>query len=127
MTRLAIIAATTGLCLLGAGRTVDSAQSLSLEVSPTVAPGPAFVRVRALVEPNEDNRSLEIVAQSTEFYRSSRVALDGLNSPRMAVVEYPRLPPGRYEITGILVGAAGKRATAMKFVHLVAGPGSGKY
>jgi hypothetical protein len=127
MTRLTIIAATIGLCLLGGGRTVDSAQSLSLEVSPTVAPGPAFVRVRALVEPNEDNRSLEIVAQSTEFYRSSHIDLDGSNSPRVAVVEYPRLPPGRYEITGILVGAAGKRATAMKLVHLVAGPGSGKY
>jgi hypothetical protein len=127
MTRLAIIAATAGLCLLGGSRTVDSAQSLSLEVSPTVAPGPAFVRVRALVEPNEDNRSLEIVAQSTEFYRSSHVALDGLNSPRMAVVEYPRLPPGRYEITGVLIGTGGRRATAMKLVQLVAGPGSGKY
>ena len=126
MTRLAIIAATAGLCLLGGSRTVDSAQSLSLEVSPTVAPGPAFVRVRALVEPNEDNRSLEIVAQSTEFYRSSRVALDGLNSPRMAVVEYPRLPPGRYEITGVLVGSGGQRATAMKLVYLVGAAGSGK-
>jgi hypothetical protein len=126
MTRLAIIAATAALCLLGGGRSVGSAQLLSLEVSPTVAPGPAFVRVRAMVEPNEANRSLEIVAQSTEFYRSSRVALDGLNSPRMAIVEYPRLPPGRYEITGVLVGSGGQRATAMKLVYLVGAAGSGK-
>jgi hypothetical protein len=83
--------------------------------------------VRALVEPSDDNRSLDIVAQSTEFYRSSHIDLDGRNSPRLAIVEYPRLPPGRYEITGVLVGIAGKRATAMKLVHLVAGPGSGKY
>jgi hypothetical protein len=126
MTRFAIIAVTAGACLLGGGRTVDSAQPLSLEVSPLVAPGPAFVRVRAFVEPNDDNRSLEIVAQSPEFYRSSHVGLDGRNSPRMAVVEYPRLPPGRYEISGVLVGVGGKRATAMKFVQLVATPGSGR-
>jgi hypothetical protein len=126
MTRFAIIAVTAGACLLGGGRTVDSAQPLSLEVSPLVAPGPAFVRVRAFVEPNDDNRSLEIVAQSPEFYRSSHVGLDGRNSPRMAVVEYPRLPPGRYEISGVLVGVGGKRATAMKFVQLVATAGSAR-
>jgi hypothetical protein len=84
------------------------------------------VRVRAFVEPNDDNRSLEIVAQSPEFYRSSHVDLDGRNSPRMAVVEYPRLPPGRYEISGVLVGVGGKRATAMKFVQLVATAGSAR-
>jgi hypothetical protein len=127
MTRLAIIAVTAGVCLLGGGRSVDSAQPLSLEVSPVVAPGPAFVRLRALVEPNDDNRSLDIVAQSAEFYRSSHVDLDGRNSPRIAVVEYPRLPPGRYEITGVLVGVGGKRATAMRNVQLVATAGSGRY
>ena len=127
MTRLAIIAATATVCLLGGSRSVDSAQPLSLEVSPIVAAAPAFVRVRAFVEPNDDNRSLEIVAQSAEFYRSSRVTLDGRNSPRMAVVEYPRLPSGRYEITGVLVGVSGKRATAMKNVQLVATAGSGRY
>jgi hypothetical protein len=124
--KLAMIAATVGTCLAG-GRTVTSSPSLSLEVSPVVAPGPAFVTVRAFVEPSDDNRSLEIVAQSADFYRSTRVALDGRNSPRMSVVEYPRLPAGRYEITGILVGTAGKRAAAMKLVYLVAGAGSGKY
>ena len=127
MTRLAIIAATAGLCVLGGGRSVGTAQLLSLEVSPAVAPGPAFVRVRAFVEPSDDNRSLDIVAQSTEFYRSSHLDLDGRNSPRIAVVEYPRLPPGNYEITGVLVGSGGKRATAMKLVHLVPDAGSGRY
>jgi hypothetical protein len=72
-------------------------------------------------------RSLEIVAQSSDFYRSSHLDLDGRNSPRVAVVEYPRLPPGRYEITGVLTGTGGKRATAMKQVQLVATAGSGRY
>ena len=127
MTRFAIIAATAAICLLGGSSSVDSAQPLSLEVSPVVAPGPAFVRVRAVVEPSDDNRSLDIVAQSAEFYRSSHVDLDGRNSPRIAVVEYSRLPPGKYEITGVLVGIGGKRATAMKFVHIVPTAGSGRY
>jgi len=60
-------------------------------------------------------------------YRSSHVDLDGRNSPRIAVVEYARLPPGKYEISGVLVGIGGKRATAMKFVHIVPTAGSGRY
>jgi hypothetical protein len=44
----------------------------------------------------------------------------------MAIVEIPRLPPGRCEITGVLVGSGGQRATAMWLVCLVGAAGSGK-
>ena len=88
-----------------------------------MAAAPAFIRVSAIVEANDENRSLEIVAQSPQFFRSSTIDLDGRNSPPLTVVEYPNLPPGLYEVTAVLVGTTGKRVTAMRVVKVVATPG----
>src|SRR5437867_8526978 len=105
-----VIAAAAGTCLLTGAGALDGGQPLTLQVSPLMAPAPAFVSVRALVEASDDNRALEIVAQSPEFYRSSRVELPGRNAPRLAVFEYPSLPPGLYDITATLVATGGRRA-----------------
>jgi hypothetical protein len=126
MKKLAILAAATCTCLLAGPSALDGGQPLSLQVSPTMAPAPAFVRVSASVETSDENRALEIVAQSPEFFRSSRVDLDGRNAPRLAVFEYPNLPPGLYEISGVLVGTGGKRATALRLVRIVPMMGSGR-
>lgn len=111
-------------CLLGAAGTLNGGQPLTLKVSPAMAAAPAFIRVSAIVEANDENRSLEIVAQSPQFFRSSTIDLDGRNSPPLTVVEYPNLPPGLYEVTAVLVGTSGKRATALRVVKVVATPGS---
>jgi len=126
MKKLAMLAAAACTCLLAGAGTLDGGQPLSLQVSPAIAPAPAFVSVRAIVEANDDNRSLEIVAQSAEFYRSSHVDLDGRNAPRLAVFEYPNLPPGLYEVSGILVGTGGKRAAMTRLVRVVPMAGSGR-
>jgi hypothetical protein len=112
-------------CVLGGAGTLDGGQPLSLKVSPAMAAAPAFIRVSAIVEANDDNRSLEIVAQSPQFFRSSTIDLDGRNSPPLTVIEYPNLPPGFYEVSAVLVGTTGKRATAMRFVKVV--PTAGSY
>jgi hypothetical protein len=111
-------------CLLGTAGTLNGGQPLTLKVSPAMAAAPAFIRVSAIVEANDENRSLEIVAQSPQFFRSSTIDLDGRNSPPLTVVEYPNLPPGLYEVTAVLVGTSGKRATALRVVKVVATPGS---
>lgn len=108
----------------GAG-TLDGGPSLSLQVSPAIGRAPAFVSVRASVEASDDNRSLEIIAQSPEFYRSSRIDLDGSNAPRLAVFEYPNLPAGSYEMTGVLLGTGGKHVTVSKTVRIVPMSGEG--
>jgi hypothetical protein len=118
------LTATVCVCLLGATGTLDGGQPLTLKVSPAMAAAPAFIRVSAIVEANDENRSLEIVAQSPQFFRSSTIDLDGRNSPPLTVVEYPNLPPGLYEVTAVLVGTSGKRATALRVVKVVATPGS---
>ena len=126
MRKLAMLAAMACTCLLAGPDTLDGGQPLNLQVSPTTAMSPAFVRVRAAVEASDDNRWLEIVAQSPEFFRSSRVDLDGRNAPRLAVFEYPGLPPGMYEIRAILGGTAGKRASEVRRVNVVPSAGWGR-
>jgi hypothetical protein len=125
MKKLAILAAASTCLLTGAG-VLDGNQPLTLQVSPAMAPAPAFVSVRAHVEANDDNRTLEVVAQSPDFYRSSRVDLAGRNAPRLAVFEYPSLPSGLYDITAILVGTGGKRATVSRLVRVVPMAGDGR-
>jgi hypothetical protein len=121
----AILAVAACTCLLGGAGTLDGGPALSLQVSPAVGRAPAFVSVRTSVEASDDNRSLEIVAQSSEFYRSSRIDLDGRNAPRLAVFEYPSLPAGSYEMTAILAGTGGKQITVSKIVKIVPTFGSG--
>jgi hypothetical protein len=123
VTMLAVAACTS--LLAGAGA-LDGGQPLSLQVSPVMAPAPAFVSVRAVIEANDDNRSLEIIAQSPEFFRSSWVDLNGRNAARVAVFEYPNLPPGLYEISGVLVGTGGKRAAVLRLVKVVPMAGAGR-
>ena len=50
---------------------------------------------------------------------------NGRNAPPLAVFEYANLPPGLYDITGVLVGTGGKRATVSRLVYVVPARGSG--
>ena len=69
--------------------------------------------------------AVEHYAQSPQFFRSSTIDLDGRNSPPLTIIEYPNLPPGFYEVSAVLVGTTGKRATAMRFVKVI--PTAGSY
>lgn len=81
------------------------ADRMTLTVSPEVALAPAYVRVRAYVQPDRENRGVEIVAESDDFHRSSVIALDGERAPRMTVVEYRGLPGGAYVVKATLFGS----------------------
>src|SRR5262245_41501218 len=100
-------------CLFGCAVIMTMAagarQQLAIEASPAVSFSPANLIIRTRVEPDPDNRAMEIVANSEEFYRSSTIALEGDRAPRTTSVEYRSLPPGLYEVTVALVGAAGQQ------------------
>ena len=104
--------------------TVDATQPLTLQVSPTISPAPGVISVRATVEPSDDNLSLQIVAQSAEFIRSSSVDIDGSHTPRLNVFEYRNLPSGVYDVSAILVGTRGTRAMATRTIEVVRTPGA---
>src|SRR5262245_56837688 len=100
----------------GAGQ----ADRLTLRVSPAVAFAPANLVVRASIAADADNRTIEIVAESDTFYRSSEIQLDGDRAPRMSLFEFRSLPPGAYEVNAVLRGSAGReRATVRQSVNVI--------
>lgn len=95
-------------------------EGLSLRVSPEMCVEPAYVLVRVTIEPDEDNRSLEIVAESEDFFRSSQIELDGAHASRIRVLQYRGLPAGEYEVRGVLIGRDGhQRAMARRMLKVL--------
>jgi hypothetical protein len=99
---------------------VGANESVSIRVSPAMSFAPANLVIRTTVEPDADNRAIEIVADSEEFYRSSAVQLEGDRAPKTTVFEFRSLPPGEYRVTVVLFGADGqRRGTARAEVKVV--------
>jgi hypothetical protein len=105
----------TGTLRLGAG------ERIMLKVSPAVAFAPANLVVRATIPADADNRAIEIVAESDDFYRSSEIQLEGDRAARTNLFEFRSLPPGSYEVRATLVGANGQsRAMIRRQVNVIA-------
>ena len=104
-----------GTLRLGAG------ERIMLKVSPAVAFAPANLVVRATIPADADNRAVEIVAESEDFYRSSEIQLEGERAARTNMFEFRSLPPGAYEVRANLVGADGRsRAMIRQQVNVLA-------
>jgi hypothetical protein len=94
---------------LAATTALGATQSLAVRVSPAVSFAPANLVIRTQVDPDADNRSLEVVAESADFYRSSTVPLDGDRAPKTTQFEFRSLPPGEYAVSVIVTGADGRQ------------------
>jgi hypothetical protein len=111
------------LCALLAVATISASggEQLKVSASPIVSFAPSTVRVQVRIVPSDDNRGLEIVAESDEFYRSSQVQLDGGLSPAVIMFEFRELPGGEYHVYGILTDSSGhRRAVTQQRVRVVA-------
>lgn len=109
---LVVLTLTTGS--LGAN------ERLSMRVSPTVSFAPANLVVQTRVAADNNNRAIEIVAESPEFYRSSELPLDGERAPRTTRFEFKSLPGGNYEVRAVLKGAGGEElASVQSHVNVV--------
>jgi hypothetical protein len=93
------------LALLTAPLVAGAGGRLTMRVSPTVAFAPAYLVVQAQVEANASNRSIQIIAESGDFYRSSEIQLDGEKAPRTTRFEFRGLPGGSYTVAAVLKGA----------------------
>ena len=91
--------------------------SLSVRVSPATSFAPANLVIRTRVEPDADNRAIEVIADGEDFMRSSMMQLEGDRAPKTTVFEFRSLPPGEYQVTASLIGADGKRR-AMERTHV---------
>jgi hypothetical protein len=112
--------------LLGAALTVNASERLTIAVSPLQSFAPTTLKVRIHVTPDADNRALEITAESGDYFRSSRIPLDGKEAPRTIAVELRRLPGGDYQVRGTLIDNAGRpRASVRQQVIVLASVGGG--
>ncbi len=106
-------AALCGILMFGS-MSLSAGGPLRIRVSPAVSFAPAFVRIQATIDQDADNRAVEITADSGDFYRSSRVQLEGDRAARTNIFEFPGLPSGEYEITATLFGSDGKPRGQMR-------------
>lgn len=114
-------AALFGIVLLVGTPTLGAGERITLKVSPAVAFAPANLIVRATILADADNRAVEIIAESDDFYRSSEIQLEGEKAARTNMFEFRSLPPGTYEVRANLVGANGQtRAMIRQQVNVLA-------
>jgi hypothetical protein len=114
-----------GICLLLA-TPLDSSERLVMQVSPLVAFAPAALTVTVTVHADDENRSLQVVAESVDYYRSSQISLDGKTEARLKVFKFRDLPTGLYQISSVLIGANGQRATAQRLARVEPWVGSAR-
>lgn len=108
-----------GLVMLATG-VVGADERLSVRVSPSVAFAPANLVVRTTIAADPANRSIEIIAESTQFYRSSEMQLDGEHAPRTTQFEFRSLPEGMYVVRAVLKGqGGGELASVERQVNVV--------
>jgi hypothetical protein len=100
--------------LIGVGTRIDAGERILLRVSPSVSFEPANLVVRTIIESNDENRSMEIIAESIKFYRSSEIPLNGGHAPRTALVEFRGLPSGAYQVRAVLKGVAGREIASVQ-------------
>jgi len=101
---------------------LDAGEPLTMHVSPHRSFAPANLSVRVHIQPDASNRILEIVADSSGFYRSSQVPLDGDQAPRTIVVEFRAVPGGEYDVYGVLTTTSGRRVVVRQQANVIASP-----
>jgi hypothetical protein len=105
---------------LGATTLVAAGEPISIRVNPSVSLAPATLGIRVHVAPEADNRALEIVVDSDDFYRLSRMQLDGDRAPAVNTLRIEGVPAGGYEVTAAVIGGdGGRRALARARVQVM--------
>ena len=86
------------------GASADS--RLTLRVSPSVAFAPANLFVRATVDVNAENRSLQIIAESTTSTAAARSRSMATMRPRVTLLQFKSVPGGLYAVRAVVRGRA---------------------
>ena len=93
-------------------------QRLAIRVSPIVSMAPAALTVRAVIEPSDENRRLNVTVDSDGYSTSSDIPLEGRSSARLSVIELKDVPSGLYEVRAVLMGPQGPLASSMQLVKV---------
>jgi hypothetical protein len=115
----------TSALFLSTALSLNASDRLAVAVSPRQTFAPASLVVRVHITPDVANRALEVVAQSEDYYRSSRIQLDGDGAPATSLLELRGLPDGVYDVQASLIDSTGhQRASARE--HVVVLPSGGE-
>jgi hypothetical protein len=107
--------------LMFTGAQMGAGERITIKVSPAIAFAPANLVVRATIPADSDNRAVQIVAESADFYRSSEMQLEGERAPRTTTFEFRSLPSGTYQVSANLMGADGRsRGIIRQQVNVIA-------
>jgi hypothetical protein len=104
---------------------LNAGRPLAIAVSPLQSFAPASLVVRVHVTPDVANRALEIVVVSDDYYRSSRIQLDGNEAPATSSLEFRSLPGGDYDVRAILIDSSGHQRAAAR-EHVIVLPPAGE-
>lgn len=102
-------------------RPVGAGERLAVKVSPRMAFAPADLNVLTSIEHNDDNRTVEIIAESEQFYRSSEFPLEGGLAPKSTYVRFRNLPVGDYTIRAIVRGSTGRELAISETIVSILG------
>ncbi len=102
------------LLILVAAVPLGAGERMTMRVSPAVSFAPANLIVRTVIESDSANRSIEIVAESPDFYRSSEMQLNGDRAPHVTQFEFRSLPGGSYDVSAVLYGAGGEERAVLR-------------
>jgi hypothetical protein len=117
-----VSAALFGMLMLTGAVSMRAGEGISIKVSPVVAFAPVNLVIRATIPADADNRAVQIVAESDDFYRSSELQLEGERAPRTTTFEFRSLPSGTYLVSANLMGADGRsRGVIRQQVNVMAG------
>ena len=102
-----VLLAFAAVAAFGAAAGNAAEDRLRIDVYPRFTAAPAAVRVRAVVPPDDHNRSLQFVADAGGYYRSSLISLEGASAAAVTELTLKNLPAGEYAVTVILTDAEG--------------------
>ncbi|MGH9314152.1 MAG: hypothetical protein ACRD1S_13270 [Vicinamibacterales bacterium] len=96
---------TAGVSLASAG----SGDAVAIaRVTPRVAFGPVDVMALVQVEPHAENRRLQLILDSGEYYFSTDIQLDGAGARKSHFVTWRAVRPGKYLLTATVYRASGR-------------------
>ena len=104
---------------------INAHEPLTMAVSPLQSFAPTTLTIRVHLEPDAANRAFAVGAESGEYYRSSRIQLDGADAPRTFSLEFRNLRGGAYDVRGAVIDSSGRERAAVRTQVIVLGTGDG--
>ena len=85
-------------CLAGSTEMIGADEAVSIAIRPAVMSAHGSMQLKVLVERNDRNRSLTWEVDGPNYYRSSRLELEGASAPRSWFFLVRGLPEGEYDV-----------------------------